>query len=189
MHLEAGIASRSSIGCNNLGSGNCESNGQSSINGFANAELTQDIFGVGQASIFTRAIIDNTPIDSTDNTTDQKIKIPMYSIGGDLTFGSKLVFKIGGEVFYYDLGDDVFLTSEGRASLAYLPSGSLLEASTTQILSNESGNLVPIFLPNSNQQSRIKAWARPNICAFKAWCSRTNRSRRSGTEPLYDNYW
>ena len=51
----------------------------------------------------------------------------MYSIGGDLSFGSKLVFRIGGEVFYYDLGDEVFVTSEGRASLSYLPSGSLLE--------------------------------------------------------------
>ena len=154
--MEAGITSRANVGCNNLGSADCVGNSQSSLNGFASAELTQDIFGLGQASIFTRAIIDNTPIDSTDNTTDQKLKIPMYSLGGDLSFGRNLVFKIGGQIFYYDLGNETFVTSEGRASISYLPSQSLIEASTTQILHSDAENPVPIFLPNSNNQSRIR---------------------------------
>ena len=114
IELEAGIASRASIGCNKLERGDCAGNSQSSLNGFANARVTQDLLGIGNASIHTSAIIDNTPIDTTDNTTDQKIKVPMYSVGGDLSFGSKLVFRIGGEVFYYDLGDEVFVTSEGK---------------------------------------------------------------------------
>jgi hypothetical protein len=154
--LEAGLSSRVSTGCNHLGASDCKKNNESSLNGFAKARLTQNLFGLGYASIYSKAIIDNTPTDSTDNSTDQKIKIPMYSIGSDLSFGSNLIFKIGGEIFYYDLGNETFVTSEGRASVAYLPSGTLLEASTTQILTSGKDTLVPIFLPNSNQQSKVR---------------------------------
>ena len=54
VELEAGIASRASIGCNNLERGDCAGNSQSSLNGFANARVTQDLLGIGKP-LFTQA--------------------------------------------------------------------------------------------------------------------------------------